>query len=116
MPHVIFLHLALTQRRIIIKDTDKLKRLFHFEVIDVVIAMLISRSCECGNADYVGINIYAHGLREIGTLEEAYKTLTPFLGSGRFIYFCDCADCSRSFFFSGGHHVRSDCYAGICDF
>ncbi len=42
MPHVIFLHSALTQGRIIVKDPDKLKRLFRYEVMDVAIAMSIA--------------------------------------------------------------------------
>ncbi len=42
MPHVIFLHSALTQGRIVVKDPVKLKRLFHYEVADVVIAMAIA--------------------------------------------------------------------------
>ncbi len=80
MPHVIFLHSALTQRRIIVKDTDKLKRLFHFEVIDVVIAMSIAGAVNAAMLIMSASTFYAHGLREIGTLEEAYKTLTPILG------------------------------------
>lgn len=80
MPHVIFLHSALTQGRIIVKDVDKLKRLFHFEVIDVVIAMSIAGAVNAAMLITSASTFYAHGLREIGTLEEAYKTLTPILG------------------------------------
>ena len=42
MPHVIFLHSALTQGRIVVRDPEKLKRLFRFEIIDVVIAMTVA--------------------------------------------------------------------------
>jgi len=81
MPHVIFLHSALTQRRIIVKDVDKLKRLFHFEVIDVVIAMSIAGAVNAAMLIMSASTFYARGLREIGTLEEAYRTLSPILGS-----------------------------------
>ncbi len=39
MPHAIFLHSALTQGRIVVKDPVLQKRLFRFELIDVFIAM-----------------------------------------------------------------------------
>jgi manganese transport protein len=81
MPHVIFLHSALTQRRIIVKDVDKLKRLFHFEVIDVAIAMSIAGAVNAAMLIMSASTFYAQGLHEIGTLEEAYRTLAPILGS-----------------------------------
>ncbi len=80
MPHVIFLHSALTQRRIIVKDIDKLKRLFRFEVIDVAIAMTIAGAVNAAMLIMSASTFYAHGLREIGTLEEAYRTVSPLLG------------------------------------
>jgi manganese transport protein len=80
MPHVIFLHSALTQGRIIVKDIDKLKRLFHFEVIDVAIAMTIAGAVNAAMLIMAASTFYAQGLREIGTLEEAYRTVSPILG------------------------------------
>jgi manganese transport protein len=38
MPHAIFLHSALTQGRIRVKNPTHLRRLFRFEIADVVIA------------------------------------------------------------------------------
>jgi len=81
MPHVIFLHSALTQGRIIVKDADKLKRLFRFEVMDVAIAMTIAGAVNAAMLIMASSTFYARGLREIGTLEEAYRTLSPILGS-----------------------------------
>jgi len=81
MPHVIFLHSALTQGRIIVKDIDKLKRLFRFEVMDVAIAMTIAGAVNAAMLIMASSTFYARGLREIGTLEEAYRTLSPILGS-----------------------------------
>ena len=81
MPHVIFLHSALTQGRIIVKDVDKLRRLFHFEVVDVAIAMSIAGAVNAAMLIMSASTFYAQGLREIGTLEEAYRTLSPILGS-----------------------------------
>ncbi len=81
MPHVIFLHSALTQRRIIVKDIDKLKRLFRFEVMDVAIAMTIAGAVNAAMLIMAASTFYAQGMREIGTLDEAYRTLSPILGS-----------------------------------
>ena len=80
MPHVIFLHSALTQGRIIVKDIDKLKRLFRFEIMDVAIAMTIAGAVNAAMLIMAASTFYAQGLREIGTLEEAYRTLSPLLG------------------------------------
>ncbi len=80
MPHVIFLHSALTQGRIIVKEIDKLKRLFHFEIMDVAIAMTIAGAVNAAMLIMAASTFYAQGLREIGTLEEAYRTLSPILG------------------------------------
>ena len=69
MPHVIFLHSALTQGRIIVKDVDKLKRLFRFEIMDVAIAMTIAGVVNAAMLIMAASTFYAQGLREIGTLE-----------------------------------------------
>src|SRR5206468_8597351 len=42
MPHVIFLHSSLTQRRISTENDEQARRLFKFEVLDVVIAMSVA--------------------------------------------------------------------------
>jgi len=80
MPHVIFLHSALTQGRIIVRETDKLKRLFRFEVIDVAIAMSVAGAVNAAMLIMAAATFHAKGMREIGTLEEAYRTLYPVLG------------------------------------
>src|SRR5438552_7645840 len=42
MPHVIYLHSALTQRRIVGRDDGERRRILRFERIDVVIAMTLA--------------------------------------------------------------------------
>ncbi len=80
MPHVIFLHSALMQGRIVVKDPVKLKRLFRYEIADVVIAMTIAGAVNAAMLIMAASTFYSRGLYEIGTIEEAYLTLTPFLG------------------------------------
>ena len=42
MPHVIYLHSALTQKRVVGANPEARRKIFHFELIDVVIAMGIA--------------------------------------------------------------------------
>ncbi len=80
MPHVIFLHSALTQGRIVVRDPVKIRRLFRYEIVDVVIAMSIAGAVNCAMLIMAASTFFAQGLHEIGTIEEAYRTLTPLLG------------------------------------
>ncbi len=80
MPHVIFLHSGLTQGRIVTSDPVKLRRLFRFETIDVLIAMSIAGLVNLAMLIMAASTFYVHGLSEIGTIEEAHRTLIPLLG------------------------------------
>src|SRR5215216_4821321 len=42
MPHVIYLHSALTQRRVVGKTEEEKRKIFRFELVDVVLAMAIA--------------------------------------------------------------------------
>src|SRR5216117_766848 len=42
MPHVIYLHSALTQKRVVGANPEARRKIFHFEMVDVVIAMGIA--------------------------------------------------------------------------
>ena len=81
MPHVIFLHSALTQGRIVVKEPSKLKRLLWYEVADVVIAMTIAGAVNAGMLIMAAATFHVKGLQDIGTIEEAYRTLSPILGN-----------------------------------
>jgi manganese transport protein len=81
MPHVIFLHSALMQKRIVTRDPDQLRRLFRFELIDVGIAMGLAGLINAAMLIMAASTFFQHGLTEIGTIEEAHRTLEPLLGS-----------------------------------
>ena len=81
MPHVIFLHSSLTQNRIPIKNVNQLKRLFRFELLDVTIAMGLAGLVNGAMLIMAASTFFTQGLTHIGTIEEAYRTLTPLLGS-----------------------------------
>jgi manganese transport protein len=80
MPHAIFLHSALTQKRIVAKDPAQMRRLFHFEVIDVVIAMGLASVLNAAMLVMAASTFYKTGLTHVGTIEEAHRTLEPLLG------------------------------------
>src|SRR5208282_1470445 len=42
MPHVIYLHSSLTQNRIVPQSDQDKRRIFHFETIDVIVAMSVA--------------------------------------------------------------------------
>ena len=86
MPHAIFLHSALTQGRVVVKKPEQLRRLFHFEIIDVVIAMVIASSVNAAMLITAAAAFHT-GHSGVGTLEQAYKTLQPLLGPAAGILF-----------------------------
>ncbi len=80
MPHVIFLHSALTQGRIVSQKPDELRRLFRFECVDVTIAMGVAGLVNMAMLIMAAATFHQQGMTSVGTIEEAYKTLTPLLG------------------------------------
>ncbi|MBE3567052.1 MAG: Nramp family divalent metal transporter [Thermogemmatispora sp.] len=80
MPHVIYLHSALTQKRIVVRDPVRLKRLFRYELLDVIIAMGIAGFVNAAMLIMAAGTFFQAGLRQVATLEDAYRTLQPLLG------------------------------------
>jgi len=80
MPHAIFLHSALTQQRIIVKHPDKLKKLFRFEIYDVLIAMGIASFVNMAMLIMAASTFHQHGYVNVATIEDAHLTLKPLLG------------------------------------
>lgn len=81
MPHVIYLHSALTQGRIVARAPEQLRRLFRFQLIDVLIAMGLAGFINAAMLVMAAATFHQAGLSSIGTLEEAHRTLTPLLGA-----------------------------------
>jgi manganese transport protein len=81
MPHAIFLHSALTQKRIGASEPEQLRRLFRFEVIDVGVAMGLASLINAAMLIMAASTFHQQGLHNVGTIEEAYRTLQPLLGS-----------------------------------
>ena len=80
MPHAIFLHSALTQGRITVKDPGKLRKLFHFQIVDVLVAMGLASLVNMAMLIMAASTFHEQGLTSVATLEEAYRTLEPLSG------------------------------------
>jgi len=80
MPHAIYLHSSLTQKRIIVRDPGKLRRLLRFEIIDVTIAMGVAGLINMAMLVMAAATFFAKGITSMGSLEEAHRTLEPLLG------------------------------------
>jgi len=81
MPHVVFLHSALTQGRIVVRDPGQLRRLFRFECVDVTLAMGVAGMVNGAMLIMAASTFFEKGLTTVGTIEEAHQTLAPLLGS-----------------------------------
>jgi manganese transport protein len=81
MPHVIFLHSSLTQGRIVVENSQIKRRLFHFQIYDVIIAMGVAGFVNASMLMMASATFYHTGLTEIASIEEAHRTLEPLLGA-----------------------------------
>ena len=87
MPHVIFLHSSLTQRRVATQNVEQAKRLVRFELADVVIAMMIAGLVNAAMLVMAASTFWVHGLTKVASIEEAHKTLAPLLGPASSVVF-----------------------------
>jgi manganese transport protein len=87
MPHVIFLHSSLTQSRIVTKHPDQARRLFRFELLDVIIAMTLAGLINAAMLIMAASTFWVHGLVHLASIEEAHRTLIPLLGKASGVVF-----------------------------
>jgi manganese transport protein len=82
MPHVIYLHSSLTQKRIIPRSEQEARRIFRWSIPDVVIAMGLAGLVNMAMLYMAAATFHVHGLSSVADIGGAYKTLTPLLGGG----------------------------------
>jgi manganese transport protein len=80
MPHVIFLHSALMQGRIVTRDARQMRRLFRYEVVDVILAMGLAGLINAAMLVMAAKTFHEAGLVQVDALEKAYMTLEAVLG------------------------------------
>jgi manganese transport protein len=87
MPHVIYLHSALTQDRIVVHDESRLKRLMRFQLVDVVIAMGLAGLVNVAMLMMAAATFHTSGHTHVASIEQAHRTLMPLLGRASSIVF-----------------------------
>src|SRR5947207_8497741 len=80
MPHVIYLHSALTQNRVVPQNDAEAKRLYRFTKVDVIIAMTIAGLINLSMLVVAASTFFRSGLLHVTSLESAHRTLEPVLG------------------------------------
>jgi manganese transport protein len=80
MPHAIYLHSALTQGRIVVREPFQLRRLFRYELADVLVAMGLASLINAAMLIMAASTFFQSGHTGVGTLQEAHRTLEPLLG------------------------------------
>ena len=75
MPHVIYLHSALTQKRIVGRDEGERKRILNFEKVDVVIALSLAGLVNLSMMIVAAALFHSSGLTGIDSIEGAFDGL-----------------------------------------
>ena len=86
MPHVIYLHSALTQTGSPRND-EEAKRLYRYTRIDVTTAMVIAGLINMAMLVVAATVFFGSGLNNIASLEGAHRTLEPLLGGASSVLF-----------------------------
>jgi manganese transport protein len=86
MPHVIYLHSALTQRRVVGATEEEQRKIFNFERWDVVIAMGLAGVVNVAMLTLAAAALHAHNIR-VQDLDQAFHALGHTLDHGADIFF-----------------------------
>ena len=87
MPHVIYLHSALTQQRVVGRTDEEKKKIFRFELIDVVIAMAIAGTINASMLIMAAALFNANGLTDVGDIDLAFEQLGVLVSGNAAIIF-----------------------------
>ena len=87
MPHVIYLHSALTQRRVVGATDLEQRKIFNFERWDVIIAMGVAGIVNIAMLTLAAAVFHGHTIGPLQSLDQAYKALGVRLGNGADIFF-----------------------------
>jgi manganese transport protein len=81
MPHVIYLHSALTQDRIVPESNADARTLIRYTRIDVLVAMTLAGLINATILVMAASTFARGGLSHVESLVDAHRTLEPLLGS-----------------------------------
>src|SRR5437588_354886 len=87
MPHVIYLHSALTQNRIVPRNIEEARTLYRYTRLDVLLAMTIAGLINVAMLVIAATVFFKSGLTNVSSLEGAHRTLQPILGGAASVLF-----------------------------
>jgi manganese transport protein len=87
MPHVIYLHSALTQHRVVGRTEEEKKKIFRFELVDVVIAMAIAGTINASMLIMAAALFHSNGLTGVADIDKAFEQLRILEGNSASILF-----------------------------
>jgi manganese transport protein len=87
MPHVIYLHSALTQRRIVVTNDDERRRLMRFQRLDVGIAMTVAGVVNISMLMVAAALFHKTGHTGVDSIDGAYHGFKNLVGNGTAIAF-----------------------------
>jgi manganese transport protein len=87
MPHVIYLHSALTQRRIEVRDDDERRRVMRFQRLDVGIAMTIAGVVNLSMLMVAAALFHTSGHTGVDSIDGAYHGFQNLVGNSTAIAF-----------------------------
>jgi len=87
MPHVIYLHSALMQDRIVPRSEAEAKRIFHFSIPEIVLALSVAGLVNMAMLYMAASTFHRPGQRVVADIPTAYHTLTPLLGAAAGLVF-----------------------------
>jgi manganese transport protein len=87
MPHVIYLHSALTQNRYLPRDDEERRSLLRFQRIDVTIAMGLAGLVNMSMLIIASALFHSNGLTGLDTIHEAHAQFNALVGTGAALAF-----------------------------
>ena len=87
MPHVIYLHSALTQDRLVPETDDDARTLMRYTRFDVILAMSVAGAINVAMLVTAASTFFRAGFTHVGSLEDAHRTLEPILGGASSVIF-----------------------------
>jgi len=81
MPHVVYLHSALTQRRVVGRNDEEKRRILRFEKVDVVLAMSLAGIVNIAMMVMAAALFHNSGLTDIDQIDRAYEGLQSLISN-----------------------------------
>ncbi|WIG59550.1 MAG: Manganese transport protein MntH [Ktedonobacterales bacterium] len=82
MPHVVYLHSALTQNRVRPRNAGEARAIFRFERFDIWLAMGLAGIVNGAMLIMAASVFFSSGHTGVSSIETAFQTLTPLAGNG----------------------------------